>query len=182
MRCDVWPRPLLAFIATSVIAISGFAIVVRAQSTSDVGFEVASIKRSVAGSPAARSIIGETAAGGVWRATATTLFGLIRTLYPGHVLPEQIQNLPAWAGTEFFDIEARAGATASPEQMQAMAKELLADRFKLAMHTEQRELPVSLLVLSRRDGRPGSGLRAPAIDCEAYQAAQARGIPKSLTK
>jgi uncharacterized protein (TIGR03435 family) len=175
--CRVWRRPLLGLLAGSAFALVALGIVIGAQTRSDVTFEVASIKRSVDGGPAARSVIGEVAPGGVWRATSATVFGLIRTLYPGHLLPEQIQNLPPWAGTEFYDIDARAGAAASPEQMQAMAQALLADRFKLTMHMEQRELPASLLVLSRRDGRPGPGMRTPAIDCEAYRAAQARGGP-----
>jgi uncharacterized protein (TIGR03435 family) len=139
-------------------------------------FEVASIKRS-AGSPTAavRSVIGEVQPGGVWRSTAATVYGVIRTLYPSHTFPGQIQGLPDWAGAEFYDIDARATPSASPDGMREMAKTLLADRFKLAMHTEMREVPAYVLVPARNDGRLGPGLTRPALDCDAYRRAKERG-------
>jgi uncharacterized protein (TIGR03435 family) len=50
-----------------------------------------------------------------------------------------------------------------------MARALLADRFKLALHTEKREVPAFVLV-KRNDGKLGSGLKPPAIDCAAFRA------------
>src|SRR4029453_13980207 len=44
---------------------------------------------------------------------------------------------------------------------------LLADRFKLAMHTETREMPTYSLVLARSDGKPGPKLQPAAVDCDA---------------
>ena len=58
-----------------------------------------------------------------------------------------------------------------------MARKLLADRFKLVIHTAKRELPAYLLVTARSDGRLGPGLTKPAIDCDAYRAAKGRGDP-----
>src|SRR6185295_8233367 len=87
-------------------------------------FEVASIKRSppdVAG-PAVRSVIGEVQPGGAWRSTFATVYGLIRTLYPGHWFPGQIAGVRDWIGTEFYDINARATPSASPDEMREMAR------------------------------------------------------------
>jgi len=141
-------------------------------------FQVASVKRSSPDvTPATRSVIGEVAPGGVWRAKGATVYGLIRTLYPGYSLPGQIQGVSNWVGGEFYDVEARATPSASPDEMREMARTLLADRFKLRMHTEKREMPVYGLVMARKDGRLGAGLMKPAIDCDAYRLAQQHGDP-----
>jgi uncharacterized protein (TIGR03435 family) len=59
--------------------------------------------------------------------------------------------------------------------MREMARLLLADRFRLVMHAEKRDLPAYVLSIARADGRLGSGMTKPAIDCDAYRAARARG-------
>src|ERR1700730_13426176 len=48
-----------------------------------------------------------------------------------------------------------------------MIQGLWADRFKLILHTEMKELPVYALVMARRDGQFGSRLRRSAVDCVA---------------
>jgi uncharacterized protein (TIGR03435 family) len=141
-----------------------------------LSFEVASVKpspdpRSV---PVFNSVVADIQPGGVWRSTFATVFGLLRTLYPGHLLPGQIIG-PDWIGTAFFDINARGTPTSSADDLREMARRLLADRFKLALHIEKRELPAYTLTVARTDGRLGPGMTKPAIDCDAYRAAKARG-------
>jgi len=75
-----------------------------------------------------------------------------------------------------FDITATIPESASRRQVPAMLRTLLAERFKLVVHTEPREAPVFALMLARRDGRPGPGLREAALDCVAAQA-EGRIIP-----
>jgi len=58
-----------------------------------------------------------------------------------------------------------------------MARSLLADRFRLVMHAEKRQVPAYMLVKARADGRLGSGLSSPSIDCDAYRAAKEKGAP-----
>jgi uncharacterized protein (TIGR03435 family) len=58
-------------------------------------------------------------------------------------------QLPKWAQTDRFDIEARAEGKPTKDQMRLMMQSLLADRFKLALHTETRQLPIYALVLSK---------------------------------
>jgi uncharacterized protein (TIGR03435 family) len=141
-----------------------------------LAFEVASIKRSLEQTAAQSSSIGEVYPGGVWRAKAATVYGLIRTLYPRHSLPGQIDGVREWVGTEFYDIDARGTPSASPDDLREMARTLLTERFKLAMHAEMREAPAYVLT-TRNDGRLGAGLSKPAVDCDAYRAAKARGEP-----
>jgi uncharacterized protein (TIGR03435 family) len=58
-----------------------------------------------------------------------------------------VPQLPSWALHERFNIEARAEAGTEPtkDQMRLMVQSLLADRFKLAVHTEMREKRVYAL-------------------------------------
>ena len=59
-----------------------------------------------------------------------------------------------------------------------MAQVLLAERFKLALHQERRELPAFVLV-RREDGKLGSGLKPPTVDCTAFRAGGP--LPKDST-
>jgi uncharacterized protein (TIGR03435 family) len=55
-------------------------------------------------------------------------------------------NLPSWVLTEKFDIQARADGHPTKNQVRQMMRSLLEDRFKLAVHTETRQVPVFALV------------------------------------
>jgi uncharacterized protein (TIGR03435 family) len=69
-----------------------------------------------------------------------------------------LHQLPKWAFTDRFDIQARAAGNPSKDQMRLMMQALLADRFKLAIHREMRQLPVFGLVLAK-PGKMGPQLR-----------------------
>jgi uncharacterized protein (TIGR03435 family) len=64
-----------------------------------------------------------------------------------------------WIETEHFDIAAVAQGNPTLEQKRLMIQSLLADRFKLTMHHEPRQLPEYALVMVRA-GRTGPQLRA----------------------
>ena len=53
---------------------------------------------------------------------------------------------PSWMSSELYDIFAKAAGPASDSQMKPMLQTLLADRFKLALHREKKELQVYALV------------------------------------
>ena len=46
-----------------------------------------------------------------------------------------------------------------------MLRKLLEERFRVAVRPESREMQVYVLVLARRDGRPGPQLRRSQVDC-----------------
>ena len=50
---------------------------------------------------------------------------------------------PDWINTAHFDIEAGTEGNPSQEQMLEMLRTLLADRFKLVVHREMKDSPVS---------------------------------------
>jgi uncharacterized protein (TIGR03435 family) len=89
---------------------------------------------------------------------------------------------PSWFATERFDIVAKPPATAAPapiqaEQVLARLRTLLAQRFKLSVHRETREVPIYLLVIDRKDGQPGQRLRPAPLDCDARAAQAPPGTP-----
>jgi uncharacterized protein (TIGR03435 family) len=59
--------------------------------------------------------------------------------------------------------------------MLLMMQALLAERFKLVVHRETREVSIDALVMARADRRLGPNLTPAAFDCDALRAAFARG-------
>jgi uncharacterized protein (TIGR03435 family) len=68
--------------------------------------------------------------------------------------PEQWAGLPPWGGSELFDIETKFDAAAvanykdlSMDQRRRMLQTLLAERFKVAIHHEKRDIDAFALVV-----------------------------------
>jgi uncharacterized protein (TIGR03435 family) len=84
---------------------------------------------------------------------------------------------PAWLGTERFNIEAKVPAGATKEQFQAMLRNLLAERFRVTVHEEERSAPAFALVIDKGGLRmKESGRMAPA-DGDASPPIGKDGIP-----
>ena len=66
-------------------------------------------------------------------------------------------SLPDWAKTERYTILARAPLGATKDQYRLMMQDLLAERFGLRLHIEQRDEPVFLMTLEK-PGHPGPKL------------------------
>jgi uncharacterized protein (TIGR03435 family) len=93
-----------------------------------------------------------------------TLRSIIRNIWNLNGL--QIVGGPAWIDETRFDILATVSGNPSRDQLIAMAKTMMADRFKLVTHTETRPIPVYALVLARADGQLGPNLRPSSLnDC-----------------
>jgi uncharacterized protein (TIGR03435 family) len=106
-------------------------------------FESASVKPS---SPDTRQH-GIDTPPGRFRASNTTVQELLRMAY--HVYDFQMAKGPGWMETERFDIVAKAVGEPGYAEIQQMVQTLLADRFKLTIHRETRELPVYALLVSK---------------------------------
>lgn len=78
---------------------------------------------------------------------ATTLSVLIQAAY--NLRDFQILEAPGWVSSDRYDVDARAAEDTSFEQMRPMLQSLLADRFKLVVRRETRQLPVYELVPAR---------------------------------
>ena len=129
-------------------------------------FEVASIKPNKSGDYAGRQ---DTQPGGRFTATNVTLRFLIQAAY-GRLPDFQVVGGPGWLDSERFDIAAKGESNPTPDQFNAMMRNLLADRFKLVIHNEGRELPVYGLVLARKDGKLGPQFGPAAFDCPGGRA------------
>jgi uncharacterized protein (TIGR03435 family) len=99
----------------------------------------------------------------------TPLITLVRQAY--QVQDFQIVGAASWVTSDRFDVVATLPAPGSQplprDSGTMMMRSLLADRFKLAIHHETRELPVYALVMARADGKPGPTFHQPAVDCYA---------------
>lgn len=82
--------------------------------------------------------------GGRFRATAITPILLIGAAYRLQVI-----GAPGWTNTAKYDIEASAGRSIDRDEMREMLRSLLADRFKLAAHKEERESTVLSLTVAK---------------------------------
>ncbi len=91
-------------------------------------------------------------------ASAVPVITLLSYAYDVPVNPgPRVSPLPDWTLTEKYDIEAKASANAIPPGLQdsearsrrrQMIRELLADRFKLAMRVENKTMPVYALTVA----------------------------------
>lgn len=88
--------------------------------------------------------------------------------------PNQVQSvqtqLPKWATSVRYDIEARAAGNPTKDQYRLMMQALLADRFKLAIHYETKQVPVYALVLDK-PGKFGPGFQQHPPDSPCSTAA-----------
>jgi uncharacterized protein (TIGR03435 family) len=79
---------------------------------------------------------------------------------------------PPWLESEYYDLEATAGSAVSREQLKLMLRSLLADRFKLALHRETRELRAYALTVAKngpklraaKDGESAPDPSAPGVE------------------
>ena len=138
-----------------------FMVATFTASLSAQTFDVASIKPTNA---TADSVI-QARANGRLDATNTSLRSLILRAYALH--DSQLIGAPGWIATERFDVDARVEATppGGPEALMPMLRTLLADRFRLRVHNEMRELSAFVLTTARRDRRLGTQIRPTEVDC-----------------
>jgi uncharacterized protein (TIGR03435 family) len=130
-----------------------FLIALAAQGqTTTPAFEVATVKPS----PALMKYLGfQFPGGGRFEASQETVKAMVAFAY--EVRDFYVSGGPGWAGTDRFEIVAKADASATPVQMRAMLRTLLAERFKLAVRRETKEATVYQLVVAK-DGVKSSGL------------------------
>jgi uncharacterized protein (TIGR03435 family) len=167
----------------SILALLVPPLLICAQETANVGrFETASITVNASGDTG----------GGCCRiqpdgqviAKNVTLRQLIQSAYQRHAFDERlISGAPSWADTVRFDIAARASAVprfdanGSAPQLQAMLRNLLAERFELRIRIESAERPIYALVGDKRTGGAGPRLRRVDVDCGAVMTKMIQGDP-----
>jgi len=138
----------------TIVVISALLVIVSyglfGQSSAGPAFQVASVKRNTASGPRPMGIRPQP--GGRLTTTNAPLLLLILNAYA--VQPFQVVGGPSWVNTEGYDIEAKPEGETSRKEMWLMLQTLLADRFKLALHRETRELPVYALTPDKSGFKP----------------------------
>jgi len=104
-----------------------------------------------------------------------SMLTLVRRAYEEFSLePGQIIG-PTELLEERFDVDGRAGRDVPEPIIRLMLRQLLADRFKMRVHTEKRTVDAYELLVARTDRRLGPQIRPAKADCKATMAAVARG-------
>jgi uncharacterized protein (TIGR03435 family) len=157
---------------TGCFALCGFS----QERAAPPAFEVASIEPCKPGTPEPpgehMGMVQFTMPGGRFRASATSLKFLIEWAYS--IQPAQHSAGPAWMGEERYDIVAKAEGNPSDEQMKAMVRTLLAERFHLKAHLEGRKMTAYVISVGKtaphldtpKEGEPHSMKVSPKQDQE----------------
>ncbi len=132
-----------------------------------MAFEVASVRPKAAGTPYDYSTNVDLDGSDYFRYAG----GVVKTngLLANYILfaykiadaseyPRLLAQLPKWAQTTEFQVEARPAGKPTKDQMRLMMQTLLADRFGLKVHAETQHLPIYALVLDK-PGEPGPQLQ-----------------------
>lgn len=132
------------YLVSSIIA--AFSAPLSGQALEAVGsaaFEAASVKSNNSGARA-----------GSVRATPGRMAGsnasvkmLLQEAF--NVNSYQISGGPSWLDSDRFDVEAKAEGGRTEDQMRPMLQNILAERFKLLVHRETKEMQVSALMIAK---------------------------------
>ena len=145
--------------SAAVAAASGTPPAVPAAAAPTPAFDVVSVKLSKPGASGSNSDFNKE----TYTATNVTLKEIIQ--YDAYEIPgPQILGIPPALERVAFDIQAKIDPAVYAQmktqgkeqfylQFQQMVQQLLADRFKLAVHTETRELPVYALTIAKNGPR-----------------------------
>jgi uncharacterized protein (TIGR03435 family) len=148
---------------TITALIVGSLVGLRAQTPQrPLAFDVTSVKANTSGAQ------GGTSKGEPGRYVGVNVT-LRRVIGLAYLPVQEFVGGPGWIDTERFDIEGKAEGTPNREQMMEMLRSLLADRFKLVVHRETRQMP-SYALVARADGKTGPSLRRaePCTQCGGF--------------
>lgn len=155
---------VLVGVAGSLATIIFQSLAQSPPATARPSFDVASIK------PSATTIGGRQGPpGGTLRYMPGKVIGnvtarrIITEAY--HLTDYQVFGGPAWIDNDRFDIEAKAATADDETQLREMLQTLLADRFKLVLRRETKEMPVYALTV----GKKGSKLSEASKESPGFQ-------------
>jgi uncharacterized protein (TIGR03435 family) len=153
-------------------------------------FDVASVKLNKSGMPPSGDAPHSNVAlgpgamyapnGGLFNATNMPLFVYIVFAYKlnSNQMAPLMGQLPKWVTTSSYDIQARVDGSPTKDQMRMMMQSLLADRFKLAIHAESKQLSVYNLV-QVKPGKFGPQIQPHPADATCSNAPPAPPAPGS---
>ena len=153
-----------------LIAAGALLLVAATAAAQQPTFDVISIRRNAAGTPAQSVSVtptGVTFVNFPLRPIIQLAYGISQAL--------RILGLPDWVNDR-YDVMAKLETPVSPATivgMRPMLQAMLAERFKLSAKLETREMPAYVLVLARPDRQLGPNLKRSTVVCAG------RGAPPS---
>jgi uncharacterized protein (TIGR03435 family) len=120
------------------------ALLIPALLSAQTSFEAAAIKPH---DPKNALVKGRILPGGRLEAAGMTLEDFLMFAYG--ILPNMIEGLPKWAHEAQFDVVAKAGQDTPNGTLRVMLQTLLADRFHLASHQEDKPVPVLVITVGK---------------------------------
>jgi uncharacterized protein (TIGR03435 family) len=116
------------------------------------------------------------------RVTVTNMAARQLIVFSYGLVPFQLSGGPSWLDNDKFDIVAKMDGnpewtgpgSGKADPFRVAMQTLLADRFKLRLHKESREMDVYALVMVK-PGTPGPALKPSTTDCAAMADALRRG-------
>lgn len=142
-------------------------------------FEAASVKPNTSGDPGGNL---RRQPGGRVNAVNMPLRTLVTFAY--QVQPFMLVGGPGWMATDRFDIVAKLEGDppptlpgSGPDALSLAMRALLADRFRLRVHRETRDVDIYALVMARPGGNPGLALKPSTQDCSPQGLQARRGGP-----
>ena len=147
--------------------LAGAARMVIAQDAAPPSFEVATIKINKSGEN--NQFIRRQPGG---RVTVTNLPARFLVTFAYQLAQFQLTGGPSWIGSDRFDMVAKLEGNPEfpapgqgPDPIQLAMRTLLAERFKLKVHRETREMDIYALVLAKPGAGPGPKLKPSTVDC-----------------
>jgi bla regulator protein blaR1 len=144
-------KPIILSIA-AIVATTWFLCPAAPAQTSTAPptrFEVASVKPAAPGSPGGGAYL--LLPGGSFVGRNLPVRRLVMEAYG--VGSFQISGGPGWIDSERYDIEAKAEGLAKPDQLSVVMQALLADRFKLEVHRETKDLPIYAVIVGKQGAK-----------------------------
>jgi uncharacterized protein (TIGR03435 family) len=175
MNVMVWSKTLLAVaLGTGIVAAQTFEVAsVKPNDSQDRG-GTTNVPLGPSGA--------FTPTHGYFSATNYPLMTYILFAYKinGNQFPFLRSQLPDWVNSDKFDIQARAPGEPTKDEMRAMMRALLAERFQLKIHEETREIPVLAIVLAK-PGKFGPNFRPHPADAQCNTVLLPQGRTSALT-
>lgn len=125
----------------------GFLPLLFGQPTVSSAFDVTSVKPNKL--PPRELIVQVSCSGGRFLALGHSVNNLIKWAY--QIDQSSLVGLPGWADDDGprYDIEAKGPGAVNDDRCRPMVKALLAERFKLKAHLEQRQTPILALIVAK---------------------------------
>jgi uncharacterized protein (TIGR03435 family) len=134
---------------TGIILLAGVSRLALGQTAQHpLKFEAADVHASAKSTSPMQSKRVSPLVGDRYQIKDATMVDLIQLAYS--VTPDKILGGPNWLEFDRFDVTAKAVPDTTPETLRQMLQSLLAERFKLATHSDTRPVPAYALVAGKK--------------------------------